>query len=135
MKTTLLILTIFLSTVLFSQEKNLKEQITNNWMWWSVSNARTDFKSVTRVDDNKEPRPDFVISNDGTYNIPFENIGKGTWRLEGNYIFLWGEDFQSKRTVLKAVLRVNEVNEDKMILTLLSQTKTFDWEIELVPFN
>lgn len=135
MKATLLLLAIFLSAPIFSQEKELKEQVINNWMWWSVSNAKTDFKPVTRVDENKQPRPDFIISSDGTYNIPFENIGKGTWRLEDNYILLWGEDMQSKRTTLRGMFRIDEVNKEKMTITLFSQTKMFDWKIELVPFN
>lgn len=139
MKLKFLIISVLLSFALFSQEESktdLKDQISKNWMYWSVSNAKTNYEPVTRIEEGRnEPSADFIISDDGTYNIRFENIGKGTWRLEGDYLILYGKDHDTGRIKLEAIFEVESVSKDKMVLTLISPTKAYDWELVLVPFN
>ena len=132
-----IILTIFLTTFLgfnlFSQTKPTKESLTENWMVWSIKFPQQEEK--TRTELNKQPKADFVINQDGTYKIRFENIGKGTWRLEGDYIMFWSEKTESKKTALVLLAKVTETKEEQLTLKLFSPTKHYDWSIKLVPFN
>ena len=126
-------LIMFVGFNLLSQTNLTKESLTRNWMVWSVKLPQQAQK--TRAELNQEPKADFVINQDGSYHIKFEHIGKGTWRLEDDFIMFWSEKTESKKTTLELLVKVKKGKDEELILKLFSPTKHYDWEITLVPFN
>ena len=135
MKLKFFLLTILLTISItgFSQEPIDKSLLSNNWMVYSLIHPSNPGKKVSRLEMKKEPKADFIINAAGEYNVRFDNIGEGTWRLEENFLIFWGQD--SERPKIEAVYKIEELQTEKLVLKLLWMTKHYDWEIELVPFN
>ncbi len=112
-----------------------KDDICKNWMVWSVKSPMTKNQEMTRQEMSKPPSIDFIIKNEGTYDIQFENIGTGTWRIEDSFIIFFKKDNKTERIEMNLLLKIISVDNDGMTLQLISPTKSYDWIIKLVPYN
>ena len=123
------------SVSLFAQSQFDKADISKNWMLWSIESPQTKGQEMTRTELGKSPKADFIIKADGTYDIRFENIGKGTWRLEDGYLVLWGTDPETINARIELLAKITSLQEESMTLQFITQTKHYDWKVKLVPFN
>ncbi|MDA9161341.1 hypothetical protein N9O13_03010 [Crocinitomicaceae bacterium] len=120
----------------YSQSTIDKNILSNNWMIYSIIHPSQPDVKRTRLEMKMDPKADFILTSTGNYDVSFENIGKGTWRLEDNILIFWGKDLDPPyRPKIEAVYKIMSLEKERLTLKLLWMTKHYDWEIELVPFN